>query len=84
MVEGDNTLKMYQISCMSNCGTYFQAYLQSVDVIAFNQDQAMELLEKWMNTSGERFVHSRQHWHVECLGPVNTPSVINFHIDSDY
>lgn len=77
-------LKLFQVSCYSTCGTYFQSYLQYVMVSAFDRDEAVSLTEKWLEGSGEKFVLPKKDWVIEELGPVDHPSVLYWHIDSDY
>lgn len=77
-------IKLFRISCYSNCGSYFQAYLKSVDVIAHNQDEAISLTKDWLIRNGERFIYSENKWHIECVSMLDSLGVIDSINESDY
>ncbi len=35
-------MNIYKILCCSSCGSYFSSYLQSVTIIAQNENEALE------------------------------------------
>ena len=76
-------MKLYKISCFSDCGTYFQPYLQSVTVLAETKEQAVEQYKEWSN-SNDKFVYEEKKWDVEDLGEVDSPKVIDYLMDTDY
>jgi len=41
-------MNIYKISCASDCGSYFNSYLQSVTVIAKDKEDAIKYVTKWM------------------------------------
>jgi hypothetical protein len=76
-------LKVYKVSCCSECGTYFQAYLQSVTVVATDKKQAAVLIKKWLQKEGESFLRNITERDLELLGPAS-PGVIDYHRAADY
>ena len=77
-------LKVYQIACPSICGTYFTAYLQYVTVVASDKEEALSITKKWLEGSEEKFILPEKDWVIEELGSAEKPSVVYWHMDSDY
>lgn len=75
-------MKIYKISCCSDCGTYFGAYLQSLTIIADSPDQAKELAKKWQSNN-QSFIYSENEWEIREISSVEN-GVIDYNIDSDY
>ena len=80
-------MAIFKVSRPSDCGTYFQSYLQSVMIVANSQEEAQDTLDAWLEEKGECFVKSKyppqwESWakDVTC----KTPQVIDYTIDSDY
>jgi hypothetical protein len=53
-------MNFYKISCRSDCGTYFQAYLQSVTVMAKSKEDAIAVVEKWLVDNDKRFLRPKE------------------------
>ena len=75
-------MKIFKVSCRSECGTYFTTYLQDVTVMAISAEEAVILVEQWCERN-QRFVRSKEHWKVHEL-KIDRFNVIDFTIDSDY
>lgn len=72
-----------KISCHSNCGTYFEDYLQSITVVATSKEEAIVSAKEWMKQEGWSFIYPENKWDIEDLGEVKL-DVIDYCIDSDY
>lgn len=77
-------MKVYTVSCYSNCGTYFAAYLRSLTIIAESPKQAKEFAKQWRIDGGEEFIYPESRWHVREISDNLSAGVIDFCIDSDY
>ena len=80
-------MALYKVSRHSDCGTYFQSYLQSVTVVAESKEAAQEAINAWFNEKGESFVKSKYapEWEVlaeDVICPV--AKVVDYTVDSDY
>lgn len=80
-------MAIFKISRPSDCGTYFQAYLQSVMIVANDRQEAESVLETWLKDNGESFIESKyppswETWAEEVTAL--TPQVIEWTIESDY
>ena len=75
-------MKIYKISCYSDCGTYFGAYLQSLTIIADSPEQAKEYSKKWQRKN-QSFIYPENKWMIMEISSVEN-GVIDYHIDSDY
>ena len=76
-------MKIYKISCYSDCGTYFSGYLQSLTIIAESPWAAKEMAKNWQREN-ESFIYSEDKWKiVEVAGQIKN-GVIDWCIDSDY
>ena len=75
-------MKIYKISCYSDCGTYFGSYLQSLTIIADSEDQAKELAKKWQRKN-QSFIFPENQWDIQEISSVES-GVIDYNIDSDY
>ena len=75
-------MKLFKISCRSECGTYFVPYLQEIIIQADSQEHALECAERWMREN-RSFVKPRKHWRIEELKPDGF-GVIDYFIDPDY
>ena len=77
--------KYYQVSCYSDCGSYFMSYLKHVTVKALNPDHAKDVVQAWCVETGNSFIKPRGKWRVEELKQdQKCPLVIDWHSDSDY
>ena len=76
-------MKIYKISCYSNCGTYFSGYLQSLTILAESVEEAKELAKKWQHEN-ESFVYPENEWEIREVANRIENGVIDYHIDSDY
>lgn len=74
---------VFQISCLSKCGTYFMPYLKSITVIAENEEQAKIEAKKWMEKEGYEFIYPEEKWDVEKIAEVKI-GVIDYINDTDY
>jgi len=73
-------MKIFKISCYSHCGTYFNAYLKSIIVLAENAEQAKNIAEK-----RKGFIYPSKVWKIEELASdFNTPKIIDEDFSSDY
>lgn len=78
-------MRLFKISCLSSCGTFFGDYLQHVLVQAHTEQEACETVEAWLDTTGRDFIRQRDGWNIEDMGEVPaTPSVLDWHEASDY
>ena len=76
-------MKIYKISCHSNCGSYFSGYLQSLTIIAESPEAAKELAKKWQRKN-EFFIYPQDKWEIrEVISQIEN-GVIDYNIDSDY
>lgn len=78
-------LKIYKISCHSTCGSYFQAYLKSITVVAKNEAEAKEHVKKWLKQNGEKFIYEESKWDTTLLHDnITDGAIIDRDEDSDY
>lgn len=86
-------MKIYKVSCLSDCGGYFQAYLQSVTLYANSESEALQTAKKWGASQGEKFIKADKNIDIELLSSYDTimqdnPSlealIIDYVIDTDY
>ena len=75
--------KVFKITCFSECGTYFQAYLKSVTVLAATEEEARNVVRKRQKSTGGGFIYQEEKWVVVELKP-DEFGVIDVDIDSDY
>lgn len=75
-------MKIYKISCCSDCGTYFGAYLQSLTIIADSPEQAKKFAKKWQRNN-QAFIYPENKWEIMEISNVEN-GVVDYHIDSDY
>lgn len=75
-------MKLFKISCKSECGTYFVPYLQDIIVQADSQEHALASVEKWMKEN-RSFVRPKKNWRIEELKPDGF-GVVDYTIDTDY
>ena len=75
-------MKIYKISCYSDCGTYFGPYLQSLTIIADSPEQAKEHAKKWQRKN-QSFIYPENKWTIIEWYDVEN-GIIDYHIDSDY
>ena len=76
-------MKIYKISCYSNCGSYFSGYLQSLTIIAESPEQAKELAKKWQRKN-QSFIYPENKWEIWEVSSKIENGVIDYCIDSDY
>ena len=74
-------MHIYKISVFSECGTYFQAYLQQLTVFAKSKEEALSIYERW-SSDHYSFIREPKISDVEELSIVD--GVLDFIIDSDY
>ena len=81
---------IYKISVFSECGTYIQAYLQQLTVIASNKEEALSIYDKW-SSNNYSFIRKPKISDIDelsfILGEgliVDGDGVVDFVIDSDY
>ena len=74
-------MNVYSINAYSDCGTYIQAYLKSVTVVAENDTAALAMCNEWLKETGHKFI--TKHVEIECLGKVK-PGVLTCDIDRDH
>lgn len=80
-------MAIYKVTQMSDCGTYFQPYLQSVLIVANSKQEAEKVLQHWMDENGESFVKSKYgpEWDCYCEDVTSeSAQVIDWTIDTDY
>ena len=75
-------MKLFKISCRSECGTYFVPYLQDIIIQADSQEHALASAEKWMKEN-RSFVRPKKNWEIEELKP-DSFGVVDCTIDTDY
>ena len=76
-------MKMYRISCESDCGSYFQPYLKSIMVVAENKELAITEVKWILKVNGEEFIYPEKKWDIEDLGELEI-GWYSFHHDVDY
>ena len=75
-------MKLYRVTCASDCGTYFQEYLQEVITLANSEDEALSITKEayegeWVSN----------HIYVELLADlseISSPVCICSRYDKDY
>lgn len=79
-------MKIIKISASSSCGSYFMSYLQSVTVIAENNDDALKVYKKWAKENNSFEKRMKLYFiHLSDLGDVKIDKkVIDSYSDSDY
>lgn len=80
-------MAIFKVSRPSDCGSYFQPYLQSVTIVAESKAQAETVLTQWFVNRGESFVESKYPPEWEVLAEdvsCTVAKVVDFFIDSDY
>ncbi len=75
-------MKIYKISCYSNCGSYFVPYLQSMTIIAESPEQAKEFAKNWQRKN-QPFIYQENKWEVQEISKMEN-GIIDYTIDSDY
>ncbi len=75
-------MKIYKITCYSNCGSYFVSYLQSLTISAESPEEAKEIAKKWQREN-ESFLYPEDKWEIREISNVEC-GIIDYHIDSDY
>ena len=76
-------MNIFRLSCLSNCGSYFSAYLQSVMVVAETKEQAIIEVKEILKANSEEFIYGEKKWDVDDLGEVKV-GWYSCHYDSDY
>lgn len=76
-------MKIYKISCYSNCRSYFASYLQSVTVLAESKIEALNKAKDYNNFTGENFIRPITIDNVEEMKE-NAFGIIDYLYDSDY
>ena len=76
-------MKIYEISCYSNCGSYFSGYLQSLTIIAESPGAAKEMAKNWQREN-ESFIYPENEWEIREVANRIENGVIDYCIDSDY
>lgn len=74
-------MNTYKISGRSDCGTYFMPYLQSVTVIAKDEEHAFKIVNE--SSYKNQFVTKDLH----CLllaSDIKLGDIVDYHEDSDY
>lgn len=74
-------MHIYKISVFSECGTYFESYLQQLTVFAKSKEEALSIYERW-SSDNYSFIREPKIPDVEELPIVD--GVLDFIIDSDY
>jgi len=78
-------MNIYNVSCRSDCGTYFVAYLQYLTVIAESKEDAFEHAKQWMSDNRTWFIDNNpKKWHIEEMRQGVHAGVVDWHEDSDY
>ena len=49
-------MKIYKLSCLSTCGSYFASYLQSVTVLADSKVEALNKILDYCEHCGDHFI----------------------------
>lgn len=74
-------MRIYKISCYSDSGTYFQAYLKSVTILAGNEAEAVDIVNRWQMEKGRHFISPDVE--IEDLGSCLV-CVVDYDCSSDY
>ncbi len=78
-------MNIYQVSCYSDCGSYFESYLQHVSVAAESKEQALELVKEWLQKEKHEFIKKDSKFSNVSLVQENlSTGVFDHHYDSDY
>lgn len=76
-------MTMYRISCFSECGSYFQPYLNELYIQAQSTEHAIELAQVWQDKHKEYFIKTQpKDWVIEKLP--NSIGVVHYNIQADY
>lgn len=82
-------MHIYKISVFSECGTYFEAYLQQLTVFAKSKEEALSIYDKW-STGNYSFIRKPKISDIEELSSIRGEGllvdgdVVDFIVDSDY
>lgn len=83
-------MHIYKISVFSECGTYFEAYLQQLTVFAKSKEEALSIYDKW-SSDNYSFIREPKISDIDELSficgegiVVDGGGVVDFVIDSDY
>ena len=83
-------MHIYKISVFSECGTYFEAYLQQLTVFAKSKEEALSIYDRW-SSDNYSFIREPKISDIEELSficgeglIVDGDGVVDFIIDSDY
>jgi hypothetical protein len=91
-------MNIFKVSCVSDCGSYFGSYLQSVTVVADTKEDALTVVKECMKKTGNKFIYpetrikkdlyKREYiktWDVFLVaGNIQNNTVIDTFEDSDY
>lgn len=78
-------MNIYKISCYSSCGSYFQAYLKSITVIAKSSSEAVAHAKQWLVDHKENFIYDESKWEVSLLcSDIKEGVVVEVDESSDY
>lgn len=78
-------MNVYEISCYSKCNSYFKSYLQSITVVAANEEDAIRVVKKSRPYKNYKFIYPEKEWDIRmiCMDIQNN-TVIDYVYDSDY
>jgi hypothetical protein len=77
-------MKLFKVSCTSECGSYFTSYLQSLTVVANSAEDAIRVAEEWLDKQERSFIYSKDKWRVTFIADIVQDTVVDQHEDSDY
>lgn len=55
-------MKIYKVSCYSECGSYSEPYLQSILIIADDEPSAIAHVRLTLVNEGENFIYTEDRW----------------------
>ncbi len=78
-------MNIYKVYYYSKCGTYFEAYLREVHVIAKSKEDAIRLTKEWMIKEDRTFLEKdSSKWSVSLISDSVAEGVFDCGVDSDY
>lgn len=79
----EQDLKVFNLSCYSDCGGYFQPYLQTLTVVAKSPEHAVSLALEWMKDHYKFLSLNVRDWEISQVAGMGE-GVVDYTLDTDY
>ena len=60
-------MNIFKVSCLSDCQSYFDSYLQSLTIIATTKEEALVEARHYVRETGDTFIYDEDKWVVDLL-----------------